>query len=118
MILALILTVVATIPHDAVLRDSVDVIERNSFYDDCGRRVFVQWIFWSYCHGRLHVTAWRLDKDDASFQDNPPRLVWTEDNRIREVRAASWRETWTQWDPELSEREILPVDRRKGLSKP
>jgi hypothetical protein len=34
------------------------------------------------------------------------------------VRAASFRETWTQYDPELIERDYLPKEKRRGFVKP
>jgi hypothetical protein len=107
---------------DGPVRDRVDVAEVNHFYDDCGKRVFDQVIFydWRATESRYHVRAWRLFKSDSQR----PRLdwegrvwvaAWSDGERLREVRAAAFRETWTQYDPELVERDALPKDRRIGL---
>lgn len=61
---ALILLIAATIPYGEPVAESVDVIETNSFYDDEGRPVFDQQIFWDWhpCCERHHVRAWRMVK--------------------------------------------------------
>jgi hypothetical protein len=41
--------------------------------------------------------------------------VWQDGEVLRRVRAESMRETWTQYDPELIEREYLPRERRREL---
>ncbi len=54
-------------PVDDVARDRVDVIEINHFYDEQGRLVFDQTIFydWSPDHSRYMVRAWRLVKNPS-----------------------------------------------------
>ena len=41
--------------------------------------------------------------------------MWHDGEQIRQIRSKSIRETWTQYDPELVEREYLPKERRKEL---
>jgi len=41
--------------------------------------------------------------------------MWQDGEQIRHLRSKSIRETWTQYDPELIEREYLPKERRKEL---
>jgi hypothetical protein len=36
---------------------------------------------------------------------------------LRQIYAKQFRETWTQYDPELTEREFLPKDKRRDLRK-
>ncbi len=109
----------AVIPMDAVvLREEVACVEKNRFYDDSGRLVFVQWIFYEEVpSGCLSIVAWRLDKGEFSFQERPPVLTFSDADTMRQVRAAYWRESWTQTDPELEARERLPSERRRGLRK-
>lgn len=125
---ATILAVVSVIglhPIDDVTVDEVDLIEVNHFYDEQGRLVFDQIIFydWSGADNRFHVRDWRLLKSPAQL----PRRNWNQDvfwaiwhdgELLRKVRAKCIHETWTQYDPELMEREHLPKEKRRQLRKP
>jgi hypothetical protein len=109
-------------PREDVARESVDLIELNHFYDEHGRLVFDQVIFydWSAAEGRYHVRAWRLVKNSSQL---PQRdwatggytAMWQDGEQLRHIQSKSIRETWTQYDPELVEREYLPKERRKEL---
>jgi hypothetical protein len=109
-------------PQEDVTRESVDLIELNHFYDEHGRLVFDQVIFydWSAGEARYNVRAWRLVKNPSQL---PQRdwsgggysAMWHDGEQIRQIRSKSIRETWTQYDPELVEREYLPKERRKEL---
>lgn len=107
---------------DTVLRDDVDLVEVNHYHDERGRPVFDQLIFydWSEQRKRFHVRGWRLIKSDRqlprrSYYADTYRIMWHDDGVLREVTAKSMRETWTQHDPELVEREYLPQDQRRDL---
>ena len=109
-------------PRENVAREAVDLIEVNHFYDEHGRLVFDQVIFydWSQDDARYMVRAWRLVKNPAQlpqrdWKDGGYAAVWQDGDLMRHVRAKSFRETWTQYDPELIEREFLPKERRKEL---
>ncbi len=106
-----IIAVLSIIPPTSSPCETVDVIERNNFFDESGRHVFTQWILWEWKDSRHEIVAWRLHKPDFHFQERPPRLRWDEG----EVKAACWRETWTQYDPELYERDRNPKEYRKGI---
>lgn len=118
----LITAALAIAPRPDVARECVDVVELNHFYDEHGRLVFDQVIFydWSASDERYQVRAWRLVK---SPQQIPQRdwggrgysATWTDGELIRQISAASFRETWTQYDPELLEREHLPKEQRREL---
>jgi hypothetical protein len=108
-------------PSPAV-RESCSLVELNHFYDEQGHLVFDQIIFydWSPADARHTVRAWRLVKspDRVPYRDDFSRcwrVTWQDDFILRDVRAPAFRETWTQYDPELAEREILPKERRKEL---
>lgn len=91
------------IPHDLhLVAETCDCIERNNFYDDEGRKVFSQFVFWDWSGCRHEIAAWRLEKDEFRF--HPPIVTWTENDKVRQVRGSYWRETHTQWDVELAER--------------
>jgi hypothetical protein len=102
----------------------VDLIEINHFYDDHGRLVFDQIIYydWSPAESRYHVRAWRLLKQKAqiphrNWEHGDYVAVWHDGDLLRKVRAQSIRESWTQYDPELAEREFLPKEKRRELRK-
>lgn len=109
-------------PQEDVASEQVDLIEVNHFYDDQGRHVFDQVIFydWSADHSRHMVRAWRLVKNPAqlpqrNWKDGSYVSLWHDGDVLRKVQAKSMRESWTQYDPELLEREYLPKEKRKEL---
>jgi hypothetical protein len=112
-------------PREDVASEQVDLMEVNHFYDDQGRHVFDQVIFydWAEGHGRHMVRAWRLVKNPAqlpqrNWKDDTYTALWHDNEVLRKVQAKSMRESWTQYDPELAEREYLPKERRKELQQP
>lgn len=87
----------------------VDVIELNHFCDcQTGKEVFRQWIFWEMRQGELELVDWRLCKGEAFSGGS--LLV---DGKL--VKGESFRETWTDFDPELAAREKTPKEKRKLL---
>jgi hypothetical protein len=117
-----IIVALGTAPQQDVARETVDLIEVNHFYDEHGRLVFDQIIFydWSAGDARYMVRAWRLVKNPAQlpqrdWKDGGYSALWQDGEVLRQVRSRSIRESWTQYDPELVEREYLPKERRKEL---
>ncbi|MDA1050172.1 MAG: hypothetical protein O3C40_06795 [Planctomycetota bacterium] len=114
-------------PADEVTVDQVDLVEVNHFYDDQGRLVFDQVIYydWSTVHSRYQVRDWRLLKTATQvplrdWRDGGYVSEWEDfkqRNGVRRVRAKSVRETWTQHDPELVEREFLAQEKREELTR-
>jgi len=109
-------------PREDVASEQVDLVEVNHFYDDQGRHVFDQVIFydWEAGHSRHMVRAWRLVKNPAqlpqrNWKDGSYSALWYDNDVLRRVQAKSMRESWTQYDPELVEREYLPKEKRKDL---
>lgn len=110
------------VPGSVVASQRVDLIELNHFVDQDGREVFRQVLFydWSHAHRRYIVRAWRLVKSDAQLPRrrwSPPlyQCVWHDDGILRDVTAPSFRETWTQQDPERQNRKIVPENQRIPL---
>ena len=108
--------------HD-VATDQVDLIEYNHLYDEQGRHVLDQLIFydWSRSESRYQIRDWRLIKSKKQVPHRDERrglyvATWYDGDSIRQVRAVSVRETWTQYDPELVEREFLPKEQRRELT--
>lgn len=106
--------------------DSVDLIELNHFYDEQGRLVFDQIIYYDWCHdrNRYQVRDWRLVQSDSQV----PLRDWRDGGYVSEwddfkqrhvtriVRAKVFRVTWTTHDPELIEREFLSQENRVELT--
>jgi len=121
--LALSMSAYVSAPSEVVIHDNVDLIEVNHYHDARGQHVFDQLIFydWSSQKRRFQVRAWRLIKTENQMPRRDYRtgtwmVRWHDDGVMREVTAASRRETWTQYDPELVERENLPQEQRLDLS--
>jgi hypothetical protein len=119
----LAIAALALVPHDLIPLDTADVIELNHFYDPEGRKVFDQVIFWEWHaeEAAFRVVAWRLWKSPAQTPHRDwlrggYRTLWLDVDLPRLVRAASFHESWTQYDPELEDRHFLPPDRRRGLA--
>jgi hypothetical protein len=104
--------------------DKVDLIEVNHFHDETGNLIFDQIIFydWSPASSRYQVRDWRLLKTPAQIpQPTAGRrefvAVWYDGDVFRKVRSQTVRESWTQYDPELVEREFLPKESRRELRR-
>lgn len=107
------------------MRDFVDLMELNHFYDEKGDLVFTQCIFFDLPQdgARHSVVAWRLVKSESQYPardwGNGGYVVrWADGETLREVRAGSVSYTFTQYDPELIEREFLPKEKRRELRAP
>lgn len=110
------------VPQPGVVDDSCHLIEINHYYDENGKLVFDQIIFWDWhCDGQQHVCAWRLLKQAEQLPCRVRgawRCVWTDGDVLRRVTAPAMRETWTQYDPELADREPWPKEKRRELRVP
>ncbi len=124
MISAFVLVCFSILPQPpTAIHDYVDCVERNHFYDEEGRLIFEQFIFYRYLRGdgEFEVIGWRLLKDNSQliirdWKDGGYSALWKDGEIWRSVRARMYRETWLQHDPELCEREKLPKEKRKELS--
>lgn len=121
--LAACLAVWGANPAAKVIQEQVDLIEINHFHDDQGRPVFDQILFydWSPTDRRYQVRDWRLLKNSNQIplrmvREGEYMAVWSDfknNDALRETRAKLVRESWTQYDPELIEREFLPEGKRR-----
>jgi hypothetical protein len=112
----------SVVPPVDPVEERVDLIEINHFYDEQGRLVFDQAIFYDWYEEdeRHMVRAWRLVKHPAQlpqrdWQNGGYLAVWLDGEVLRAIRSESLSETWTQYDVELVEREWLPKERRREL---
>lgn len=101
--------------------DEIEVIELNHFYDDVGRLVFDQLIFWRADHrGVLQVGAWMLAKrgtlTEVPCVGRRAFLLSTGDAPDRVIHAKSYLQTHTQHDIEMTDRTRLPKNMRVPLT--
>lgn len=141
----LLLSLLSIIPQDTIIRESVDLVELNHFYDEHGRLVFDQVIFYDWKEHtpkfnvnflatnnvanyedrgpRFYPRAWRLVKNQTQipmkdWKTNTYNSMWMDGELTRCIYASDIMETWSQDDPELYEREIMPKEARKELINP
>ncbi|MCC6509811.1 MAG: hypothetical protein IT423_11930 [Pirellulaceae bacterium] len=127
LLLPLLLCASGGIGGDQAVREAVDLIELNHFYDDLGRHTYDQVIFyeWSVEYSRYHVIAWCLVEDDQSRLPvllpggRQVQVRWYDRDvkRYRDVRSPLFRETWTQTDPERENKKLLEEKYRSSLLK-
>ena len=101
--------------------ERVDLIERNAYYDQDGKLLLTQALFFEWCdrEARYQVLAWRLIKTPANeprpCRDGGYEMIWSEGGKLLRVTAPAMRESFTQFDPEIAEQKHLPKDQRKGI---
>lgn len=112
--------------------DRVDVIELNYRYDEQGKLVFRQFIFWDYdvCFKKYVVREWALIEDSVrgelafTIWENPltleNHLVYKdrEYGFRRHIIAGSYRVSHAQSDPELVSKKTFSENLREKLSVP
>ena len=112
----------AAAPQDFATAEEVDLIEVNHYYDENGAHLLDQILFyeWDGRESRYQVRAWRLLKSPHQYprpeiDGEGYETTWREGATTRVVRSSKFRETWTQYDPELLERRNLPREERREL---
>jgi hypothetical protein len=107
------------LPH---VEDEVDMFEVNHFFDGDGRLIFDQLIFWEINGEHYDVVSWRLIKRPEQMPVSDQRggyvVVWRDGELMRRVNAATAIETWTQYDPEATSRDVLAKELRRELRQP
>ncbi len=114
------------LPHGPPdLIDQVDRIELNHLVcPETGEMRFTQVIYWAWRHDLAgsHVVAWRLVRNERPFRirhdpAGPHERIVEPDGTYRIIRARVYHESTTTHDPELDDRETLPQDQRRGLTR-
>jgi hypothetical protein len=122
--------------------DTVDIVEINhNFEPKNDGLVFDQIIWWEDCDRGFQVVDWRILRDvraerkipRAANETGPTDFLWkhacpTRENgkwisiwrdekthKLRKVIADTLIETWTYYDPELEDRQLLPDPNRRKL---
>ena len=106
------------------LCDSCDVWERNTVRCPSGEVQLVQHVWWSMDRkvGDYVVRDWRLDKDVPCQPERTESGVLGifrdgKDGRRRAIRARVYLESETTVDHETIDRQRVPTERRRELSK-
>ena len=122
----LAITAVCLVPSDGIVHDRYDEIEVNHYHGDDGRLIHTQIIFWDFDEeaAAQRVAAWRLWKNASRMPTRNQHtgdweLLWhdAKSNTMRRVTAKSYRETWTQHDREMLDRDDSPKNLRRGLTQ-
>lgn len=115
---------------DACLIEFVDLVELNHFFDQQGRHVYDQVIFYERHpgNGKYHVRAWCLVEDRESLNRRPVkdvhndlyRVDWldTDLRVLRSIRSKLYRESWSHVDPERTDKKQLDERLRLSLVQP
>ena len=108
----------AAVPRDGAVRDAVESVEVNAYYDYEARLIFRQLIWrneWD------QIIAWRLVKADSMLPRKEGRL-WVcrfdDGGTLRAVNAKAFSESFLQYDPEVLARDWFPKDQRVELTVP
>jgi hypothetical protein len=124
-LLFLLIISIVPVEDNSLLVDRVDKIEVNHYHDDNAQKLFSQLLFykWNPRKGRHDVQAWRLlkKKEWTPYKDYATgefKSYIYEGDIPRKVIANHYEETWTQYDPELIERNYLRKEKRHDLSRP
>lgn len=112
--------------HPVVITEQCDMMEVNHYYDEHGKLIFDQVIFYDWEQydpiddkWRYQIRAWRLmEKPEHVPTKDWPRDMWSvifrDCGHIRSVKAPVLKESWTQYDPE----EFKLKDNRRELLIP
>ena len=101
--------------------ETVDLIERNHVCNEFGREQLDQVIAWQFAPalGMLVCREWQLTRTAGEPTPAPNGkgciATFRDKTGVIRVRGTTYRETWTAVDPEVQNREIVPVERRQKL---
>jgi len=85
----------------------VDLVEVNHTHDADGKFRFTQIIAWNWSHDyrRYDVVTWWMPNNLSEYQSkNGMRII-----------GQSKRQTWTNYDPEVRNRDLFPCDNRDSF---
>ncbi len=110
----LLLAALAILPS-AELPERCDLLDDNTvIQDEDGRYVLRQWLVydWHADKGCHHIARWKLWKHEEARHDFATG-EWVVVIEGHEYRAKVYRMTVSNFDPELRDRELLPVNKRR-----
>jgi hypothetical protein len=124
----LVFIALLSVPIAFSTHEPVDAIELNHSFDERGRLIYDQVIFWERtpATGRFQVRAWCLVDDSQVAHRRPLRndnglyecdVVDTNERLTRRIVSRLFRESWTQIDPEREDKKRHPESLRIELVK-
>jgi hypothetical protein len=108
----MIAALLCILPMDFTARESCEVIEHNTVYDYEGKQHIRQVVFWE-SNGRCR--AWRMDNERRIPIQQPAYFM--DQGVVRCVTARTVVESFTQFDVELADRELLKSELRRELKQ-
>lgn len=113
MLLAILLLVITSTPTSY---HRIEILELNHLYDHKAKHVLDQYIFWGYYPAKdaIHVLDYRLVKS-KKIVPNGNVLILTDKIRVHKIYFKIFKETWTQTDPEVFDRQFVSIWKRKEL---
>ncbi len=122
----LIVATIGAVPQDLIVRDHVDIIEVNNYYQNGKPEdlLFSQMIFWDadFENVRFVVIDWRMCRRPAQIPTFDHArgfysVSWYDKTTMtfRVVTAPEYRVTNTTYDPELENRAFFNVGKRRKL---
>ena len=113
----LVVMSVITSSCEPTIVEHTDMIEVNHLHTLDGEPTFTQVIFWKWYEDKseYHCRAWTMN-EKLSF--NGKTAAFMEGKTPRRVRATHMKESWTQYDPERTDKEyVAETDRVKLVQR-
>ena len=111
----LAIALLSTVPMSNVYIETVDIVEINHMYSPQGKIVFTQLIGWELFDDVGYVAQWwhQVRRPlTVTYGQRRVTVLISHEQRVIRVYATTLRETWTQYDPELENRHLIPGPRR------
>jgi hypothetical protein len=115
-------------PRFGVVREHVDVVELNHFYDKRGNHLYDQVLFWERLPGSgdFRIRGWTLIDDREAVSRAPTKdaktglyeVTWINEEGVRKLHSRIYVESWTHRDPERDDKRYLAEAYRLSLVKP
>ncbi len=119
-----------SVPKQLAAVEYVDLIELNNFYDQNGKHVYSQVIFYERTPttGKFQVRAWCMVDESLLLNRRPIKneatgiysVDWFDsDGKVsRKTTSRLYRESWSQIDPEVLNKKHHPAELRIKLAVP
>lgn len=94
MLSTITILLLSIIPHDSVAREEVDLMEINHFYDEYGRLVFDQVIFYDWFN---NIKIPIIDEDSTIISGTPDQSIVNNYKIGSRFQVRAWRLIKSQW---------------------
>lgn len=118
----LLILLLCKIPFSAPIEKQVDcnLIEKNNIYDKDGLYTFTQYIYYNWDPElKRNIVIDFVIQETRKFEvievNNFFHQKIVKDHKIYKIRAKHFRESWTQFDPEILNKKYLPERLRENF---